>query len=118
MIELVLAYSSPIALQVYRYRRIYTPAQRQQTRWVVFGLICFLLLFLLSLAMSGLIPTESIVGLLFYLANTSLIPLAFLLIPLSVTIAILRSRLWDLDVIIRRTLVYSTLTVILALLYL
>ena len=57
------------------------------------------------------------VGSLFYLANTSLTQLAFLLIPLSVTIAILCSRLWDIDVIIRRTLVYSTLTVILALLY-
>jgi len=117
LIELVFAYGSPVAVQVYRYRRIYTPAQRQQTKWVIFGLTCFLLLFLLSNIMDGLIPTASVVGSLFYLANTSLTQLAFLLIPLSVTIAILRSRLWDIDVLIRRTLVYSTLTVILTLLY-
>src|SRR6266581_5104328 len=117
LIELAFAYGSPIAVQVYRYRRIYTPAQRQQTRWVIYGLTSFLLLFLFTIAMDGLIPTGSGVGSLLYLANTSLTQLAFLLIPLSVTIAILRSRLWDIDVIIRRTLVYSTLTVILALLY-
>jgi hypothetical protein len=117
LIEIVFAYTSPIAIQVYRYRRIYTPAQRQQTRWVIFGLTCFLLVFFLSIVMS-LIPIVGVGGSLLYLVHQTLLPLAFLLIPLSVTIAILRSRLWDIDVIIRRTLVYSTLTVILALLYL
>ncbi len=39
------------------------------------------------------------------------------LIPLSIGIAIIRSRLWDIDIIINRPLVYSTLTAILALVY-
>jgi hypothetical protein len=40
-----------------------------------------------------------------------------LLIPLSIGVAMLRSRLFDIDVVINRTLVYGSLTVMLALLY-
>ena len=54
---------------------------------------------------------------LYQLANGTLTTVTFLFVPLSVAIAILRSRLWDIDILVRRTLVYSTLTVILALLY-
>src|SRR5207302_5734136 len=40
-----------------------------------------------------------------------------LTIPLSIAIDILRSRLWDIDILINRTLVYGTLSALLALVY-
>jgi hypothetical protein len=52
-----------------------------------------------------------------YLVIEGLYPLALLPIPLSIGIAVLRFRLFDIDVIINRTLVYGSLTAILAAIY-
>jgi signal transduction histidine kinase len=79
--------------QVYRYRHVSSRAERQQTKWVVFGLvICLALALIASLIYKELSPP---------LIN---------IVPLVLTIAILRSHLWDIDIIINRTLVYGTLT--------
>ncbi len=53
----------------------------------------------------------------YFLVSTYVYPLGLLLIPLTLGIAILRYRLWDIDILINRTLVYGTLTGLLALLY-
>jgi hypothetical protein len=98
--------------QVYRYRRVSGPVQRQQTKWAVFGMTTYLLGGLV-LAMSSIAFPALITSLVLNIA----IPVLQLLIPLSIGMAILRSRLWDIDVIIRRTLIYGTLTAILVLLY-
>ena len=43
--------------------------------------------------------------------------IAFMAIPLGIGVGVLRYRLWDIDVIIRKTLIYTVLTVLLALVY-
>jgi hypothetical protein len=99
--------------QIYRYRHVSTPVQRQQTKWIVVGISLFFLVLL-----GSLIIFLAFSGSLFYLAySVYVINAAFLLIPLSFAIAILRYRLYDIDLLINRTLVYGTLTVLLALVY-
>src|SRR5437016_4014121 len=58
-------------------------------------------------------PKGPFADLIIFTATYSLM----LLIPLSIVFAILRARLWDIDILINRTLVYGTLTATLALIY-
>jgi hypothetical protein len=102
--------------QTYRYRRVSSEAQRRQTRWVVFGT---------TLGVAGTFPFKLPVDLsliggdepLTLLVLKTGFALSFLLVPLSIGVAVLRSRLFDVDVLINRTLVYGLLTAFLGLLY-
>ena len=101
---------------VYRYRRVSSEAQRRQTRWVVFGT---------ALGTAGTSVFKLPLDLYLVGGDTPLVllllktgfALSFLLVPLSTTIAVLRSHLFDIDVLINRTLVYGSLTVTLVALY-
>jgi hypothetical protein len=103
--------------QIYRYRRVSGPVQRQQTKWVVFGTV------LAGLGMVGFTlpfktsPTLAQFGSPYAFALKTGVLCSMLLIPLSIGIAILRHRLWDVDIIINRALVYGVLTASLALVY-
>jgi len=86
--------------QVYRYRRVSSFAERQQTKWWLYGLfVSLVLLFIASL--------------IYKKASDPLLNVT----PIFLTIAILRSRLWDIDIIVRRTLIYGALTAMLAFVY-
>ncbi len=98
---------------VYRYRRRADLIQRQQIKWVVFGIAAALgvalgvaLLYITFPIFPESKPSGSLSKLLF----PSVFTLAFLLIPISIAVAILRYRLWDIDPLINRTLVYGALT--------
>lgn len=108
--------------QVYRYRRESSPVQRQQTKWLVFGvtvLVGLLAGFLLPLVVFPTLARSGTSSLFFDLAGLTVAgSFGFLLVPVSIGIAILRHRLYDIDVIINRTIVYGSLTLSLTLTYL
>jgi hypothetical protein len=107
--------------QVYRYRRVSGPIERQQTKWVVFGLtacVALLIGFLLPYVFFPALDRPGAASLISNLAGLTVAgSFGFLLIPVSIGAAILRYRLYDIDVIINRALVYATLSVTLALTY-
>jgi hypothetical protein len=105
-----------IGSQMYRYRYVSSPAERQQTKWVVFGLVSA---GLGAIAFELSIPGSPLgqFGPLLALALEAGLFGSLLLIPLSIGVAIVHDRLWDIDIVIRRTLVYGILTASLALVY-
>jgi hypothetical protein len=108
--------SFPMA-QIYRYVRVSDPVGRQQTKWVVFGVAVAIVGTLATIftveAAVDLPPTD--VGQ--RMLSKLLMNASGLMIPLSIGVAVLRSRLFDIDVVINRTLVYGSLTIMLLLVY-
>ena len=107
---------SIIFSQIYRYRRISTPVQRQQTKWIVLDVTVTVGIFMALYTIDLLIPTIGNPD-FWGLVIVTLVPGTLLLVPLSIGFSILRYRLYDIDVLINRALVYGTLTVSLALVY-
>ncbi|MGI9122922.1 MAG: histidine kinase [Rubrobacter sp.] len=103
----------------HRYRRVSDATQRQQIKWVVLGIVSALSVFLMtSLALGAFapVPTSSR-SLAALLVGYVFAYVAMLIIPLSIGIAILRYHLFDIDLVINRTLVYGALTTCVVLLY-
>jgi hypothetical protein len=116
----LLLFVGSLYAQVWRYRRHSSQLERQQTKWLIYALaLIVMLVFLASTMIYLLLPPEQVsratsvaADLLYFLAN-----LTFVLLPLSIGIAIVRYRLWDIDIIIRKTLTYAMVVALLALVY-
>ncbi len=104
--QLVSAISAPVFfllayLQVYRYRRVSSFAERQQTKWWLYGVFVALLLYLAAMLVYKTPGTDPLLN----------------VTPIFLTLAILRSRLWDIDVIIRKTVTYTIVVAIWLIVY-
>jgi signal transduction histidine kinase len=108
-----------VAAQGYRYRRVSTPVERQQTKWVVLGFAVPNTVYVGGTLLSVLVPAlahpalaqpGSPYGARYQLAWISVSNVVQLLLPLAFGFAVLRSRLFDIDTILNRTLVYGGLT--------
>jgi len=103
---IIFAFLFILGCQLYRYRRVSTREEKQQTKWFLYGFVFFIGLSTLSEAFGSANPFADEASLLI-----------FVFLPLSIGIAILRYRLFDIDILIRRTLIYSIITAMLALFY-
>ncbi|GAB4400408.1 MAG: hypothetical protein OHK0052_24030 [Anaerolineales bacterium] len=110
-----------VGVYAHFWRRKHTASavQRQQIRWVTYGMVVATLaagtLFPISVSPTALAPVYA--GDLFVSLMITLITMALFvalsLIPITIGVSALRYRLWDVDYVINRSLVYGALTVLL-----
>ena len=108
-----------IYAQLYRYVRVSGVETRKQTRLVMISLTAivggFLLIWLLDPDLSrsvdfGLVLVTERTQAIYDLNVLSLLTVGVILFPISIGVSVARYRLWDMDLIINRALVYGTTT--------
>jgi hypothetical protein len=115
----IIAVLGCLASVVVRFRRA-RGVERQQMKWFVYAVAFGTLSLLLNVAgnVMGMVgPGGSGVNLAIANVGSLLLAISFVLMPISVGVAILRYRLYDIDVLINRTLVYGPLSAALAATY-
>jgi hypothetical protein len=108
LIVLVIAASclSFVTAQVLNWRRS-RGEQRQQLKWLLAGMVAFLFGGIVVLPVSAIVATPpTLVEAVLQVLNTA----GFIALPACMAVAILKYRLYDIDRIISRTLVYAIVT--------
>ena len=102
------------AAQLYRYFRVSNPQQKQQTKWVVFGLTASVLGDLITHAPWELFHLQPGPDWYMLVFHHPLFIISQLLVPLSIAFSIMQYGLWEIDFILNRTLIYGLITAILS----
>ena len=104
-----------LGLQAHRYRTHATIRQRHQVKWLAYGATTFLALEVVTLSfVSPLVDPARPSFPFFALLREALLFGAYLVPFLSMAFSAAQLRLWDVDRLINRSLVYVTVTAVLA----
>jgi hypothetical protein len=107
-----------LGTQVYRYRRVASKHERLQTKWIVFGLGVYVVVFavvqLLPVTFSALLVAPSAPHFWYVVLGAVASDLAAVLVPATILIAVFRAGFLDIDLIINRTVTYFVTTAVLA----
>jgi hypothetical protein len=104
-------------IQLSRYWQVANPVERQQTKWIASGFAIFSSMAAVLLAPALFVPSLGRSGSFYQTIHTLILIVVSLILPVTITIAILRYRLWDIDGLINRALVYGSLSGLLGILY-
>jgi len=89
-----------------------TGIEREQLKWFAYGAA-----WIPAVALFGIVQSAVLPPVLSHAVGTELWPISAAGIPVAAGVAILRYRLYDIDVLINRTLVYGVLSAVLAATY-
>jgi hypothetical protein len=114
------ASSIGVAAQIYRYVRVSNSFERQQTKWVLFGFAgatVGTMVFAVPAIIFPVLNSPGLPRVVYYIVGVGFFASSLLLIPATIETAVRRYRLWAIDPLINRVVVYTLLTVGLALFY-
>jgi len=110
----LLSFPIIVGILIYRSRRLLNPKERAATKWIIVSLSIFILIILLVfLLLPALAPADSFALLIVNIAGFFGCGINIA----GILMAVLYANVFDIDVFVRRTLVYTVLTTILAILY-
>ncbi len=110
---LLIWFGSGVFAQNMRYKHHSTKAQQHQTKWIVLGMTIAFVGALLYYLLPAIFPALNFPGtwhLLFTMVGGTIFRNALLFVPLSFAVSVSLFRLWDVDFVINRALVYGMLT--------
>jgi hypothetical protein len=117
LLSLLAVLSTGIYAQVHRYRTTHNPVKRQQLKWIVFGVAIGILTGIgvnLFLTFFELAKPSAGTYLIVDMVTQTLSVVAQFIVPVAVVFSILKYRLYDIELVINRSIIYGLLTVVLA----
>jgi predicted Ser/Thr protein kinase len=117
LLSLLAVLSTGIYAQVYRYRHTDSSTKREQLKWIVFGIAVGILTGIgvnLFMTFFQLTKPSAEAYLVMDLVTQTLSVVAQFTVPVAVVFSILKYRLYDIELVINRSIVYGSLTVVLA----